>query len=145
MRIVHLPTVPILVAATRCPYHGGGGRYTYPWDTYPSLGYLRPLGYLPPWIPTPPYLPPGYLPPRIDMGPEIAIPQKGPGTRDTYVSPPPPWTDTRLLPSRNYCCGRLKINFQANNLKENLNVVIMPLTRRNGCRTISLDSYIYFQ
>ena len=65
----------------------GVGRYTYPWDTYPSLGYLRPLGYLPPLIPTPPYLPPGYPPPGIDLGPEIPNPQKGPGTRDTYLPP----------------------------------------------------------
>ena len=64
IRTARLPTVPVLVDATRCQYHCGR-RYTYPslWDTYsqdtypvdiyPTLVYLPPLPRIPTPIPTP--------------------------------------------------------------------------------------------
>ena len=67
MRTTHFPIVPVLVATTRCQYFG--------------------VGISTPGIPTPyTYTLPGYLPPpRRELGPEIPTPQKGLGTRDTYL------------------------------------------------------------
>ena len=103
---------PTLVTTTRCQYCSGG-RY----DILIPPGMPTPLVYLPsviptlwiptPWIPSPEgtwdqrYLTP---PPPRDLGPEIHLPRKGPGTRDT------PRTDIHLwkhyLPATSFAGGK---------------------------------------
>ena len=76
--LMRLPTVPVLVAATKYQYQGVG--INIPRDTYPSPGIVTPR-YPTPRIPTHqntyflPYLPPGYLPPpQRGLGSEIPTP-----------------------------------------------------------------------
>ena len=86
MRTARLPTVPVLMATTRCQYWGIDRP---PWDTYQ------------PWIPIPliPQKGPGtrytYPPPKGTREQKNSmIPPEGAWDRYTYTPPPQPPVDT---------------------------------------------------